>query len=174
MLIEVVMEDQYEDLVDLGDIQENTEEEDNAPQVSLFDLIKDISEHGKYMDTYFEEHKAIPPQYNSFMVLRIFAEHMDTILLANEINKFWQLPDEMQWRFLKNTIYKKKRYGYTKKLPVDNNPIETLAKYFHCSEKEMRKNIKVLSKEKIYEILEEIEPEKYAKKQRRNNKSNGK
>lgn len=167
------MEEEYEDLVDLGDIQEEIYDEP-VPQVSLFDLIKDISEHGKYIDSFFEENKAMPPQYNAYMVLRIFAEHIDTILLANEMNKYWELPDEMQWRFLKNTIYKKKRYGYTKKLPVDNNPIETLAKYFHCSEKEMQKNIHVFSKEKIDEILQEIEPEKYGKKARRNNKNGAK
>jgi hypothetical protein len=159
--------EEYEDLIDLGDNPEPIQDE-IEPQVSLFDLIKDISEHGSYIDNFYKEHRELPPQYNAYMVQRIFAEHMDTILLVNELNKYWELPDEMQWRFLKNTIYKKKRFGYTKKMPVDTTPIQLLAQYFHCSEKEMQKNIHVLSKEKIDEILQEIEPERFKSRNRKN------
>lgn len=157
------MDEEYEDLVDLSNVV-SEEIEDKEPQVSLFDLIKDISESGKYIDNYYKENKSLPPQYNSYMILRVFSEYPDTILLANEMNKYWELPDEMQWRFLKNTIYKKKRFGYTKTMTVDNNAIEVLANYFHCSVKEMQKNIKVFTKEKLNEILQEIEPEKWRNK----------
>lgn len=150
---------EYEELVDGTSLQGEIEEETES-QISFFDLVKDISEHGKYIETFFEEHKVMPPQWNTYMMHRVFSEHKDCILLINELNKYWWLPDEIQWRFLKNTIYKKKRFGFTKKIYNDmEKPIEILAKYFKCTVKEMQKNIHAIPREKLYEILEEFEPE---------------
>ena len=103
-------DDMYEDLV-LVEEQEQENYEPVEPKVSIFDLINDISQHGKFLDSYFAENGKLPKEYSSYMVNKAFANFPDTIIMANEMNKHYSLPDEMQWRFLKNTVTKRKRFS---------------------------------------------------------------
>lgn len=147
-----------------------TEEEyiESEPEekITIFDIVNDISNHGKYIENYYEINKSLPKEFNSFMVIKAFSNFQDTILLANELNKKPDIPDEAKWRFLKETISKRKRYSKWFKSLDDEEPIVLLAKYYDCSVSEMRKNICVLSKEKIDEILKEVNPEKYDKQKK--------
>lgn len=164
------MEEEYEDLCEVA-VQE-LPDEDPAPQLSVFDLANDIMMHGKLIEQWVQEKGEMPPQWNGYMILRIFAEHPDTLLFANEMNKHWQLPDEMVWRFLKNTVLKKKRYGWTKKTARedDKNPIALLAEYFHCTEKEMRKNIHAIPRDTAMHLLETLDPERWKPKKAKGRK----
>lgn len=141
------------------------EEEYTEPEekVTIFDIINDISNHGNYVESYYDLNKILPTAFNSFMLIKAFSNFQDTILLANELNRKPDIPDEMKWRFLKETVTKRKRYSKWFKSLEDEEPISLLAKYYDCSVNEMRKNISVMNKEKINEILKELNPEKYDK-----------
>ena len=159
-------DDKYEDLCEI-DLSQNEELEENVePQLSIFDLANDIFTHGTLIEKWVEQKGEMPPQWSTYMILRILSEHHDCIFFANELNKHWQLPDEMQWRFLKNLVVKKKRYGWTKKTrkEEEKEPIALLAEYFHCTEKEMRKNIHAIPREKLMNLLETLDPERYKPK----------
>lgn len=81
----------------------------------LFDFIADISEHKQYKFT--EDTKSV---YNQFMVNRALMQHIDTILLANEMNKRAALNDEMHHDFLFYAVDAKRRYGKWVKKSDDN------------------------------------------------------
>ena len=158
-------EQEYEDLCEIS-LEEQPSEEDLQPQLSTFDLANDIFTKGKLIESWVAEKGELPPQWNAYMILRILAEHLDTIFLANEMNKHWQVPDIAQWMFFKNLVVKKKRYGWTKKTAKedDKSPIALLAEYFHCTEKEMRKNIRAIPRDRVMHLLETLDPERYKPK----------
>ena len=142
----------------------DTDVEDNVTKgttevknkVSFFDLFNDISNHGDYIDNYFTVNKEMPKEYNAYMMNKAFSNFPDTIFMANGMNKYSSLSDEMQWRFYKNIVLKKKRYSTWFKSIEEKEPIELLAKMFNCSVKEMRKNIHVIPKEKLNELVEKL------------------
>lgn len=159
------MKEEYEDLCELApDVP--LADDDPVQQISVFDLANDIMMHGSLIEQWVREKGEMPPQWNGYMILRIFAQHPDTLLFANEMNKHWQLPDEMVWRFLKNLVVKKKRYGWTKKTrrEEEKEPITLLAEYFGCTEKEMRKNIHAIPKDRLMRLLETLDPERWKPK----------
>lgn len=135
------------------------DKEETSNKVSFFDLFNDISNHGDYLDNYFTVNKELPKEYNAYMMNKAFSNFPDTIFIANELNKYSNLPDEMQWRFYKNLVLKKKRFSKWFKSLEEKEPIELLAKMFNCSVKEMRKNIYVIPKEKLNEIVEKLRAE---------------
>lgn len=75
-------------------------------RISLFDFIGDISNKKEYLfdsDTQRD--------YNVFMVNRGFAQHLDTVLLANEVNKMANVSKLFAHDFLFYSIDPKKRFG---------------------------------------------------------------
>ena len=151
------MTDDYLVLTDT-DVEDNVTKENTEVKnkVSFFDLFNDVSNHGDYIDNYFTVNKEMPKEYNAYMMNKAFSNFPDTIFMANEMNKYSYIPDEMQWRFYKNIVLKKKRYSTWFKSIEEKEPIELLAKMFNCSVKEMRKNIHVIPKEKLNEIVEKL------------------
>jgi hypothetical protein len=81
----------------------------------LFDFVSDITEFKKYR--FDEDTKSV---YNSFMVNRALMQHIDTILLANEMNKRPDLIPEMSHDFLFYSVDAKSRYGKWAKKSDDN------------------------------------------------------
>lgn len=146
------------------DVPQEIDYEEPTQKITIFDIINDISTHGSYIENFYELNRSLPKEFNSFMILKAFANFQDTLFLANELNKHPNIPDESQWRFLKETVTKRKRYSKWFRNLEDEEPIVMLAKYFNCSLNEMRKNINVLSKERQLEILQELDPERFKKR----------
>ena len=147
-------------LYDMNDENIEKKDKESEEKISFFDLFNDISNHGDFLDNYFAVKKELPKEYNAFMMNKAFSNFSDTIILANEMNKLHFIPDEMQWRFYKNIVIKKKRYSKWFKSIEDKEPIELLAKMFNCSVKEMKKNIHVIPKESLNEIIKSLQNEK--------------
>ena len=70
--------------------------EEKEKKVSFFDLFNDITNHGDYIDNFFSVKKEMPKEYNAYMMNKAFANFSDTILIANEINKHYNIPDEIK------------------------------------------------------------------------------
>ena len=58
--------------------------------------------------------------YVPFLTNRAFAMHMDTILLAEEMNQYHELIPEMQYEFYFTAVRKGRRFGFPKK--VEEHP----------------------------------------------------
>ena len=58
-----------------------------------------------------KEDPDIVKQYPPFIVNKCLAGHIDTILFANEMNKYHHLDKDMQYSFLLNSLRKRKRFS---------------------------------------------------------------
>ena len=89
-----------------------------SKKIGLFDFVSAISENKSYM---FDENDS--SQYAPFMVNRAFMQHMDTVLLASEMNKAPHLSKLMHHDFLYYSIDAKKRYGKWAKSSMDDEDL---------------------------------------------------
>ena len=93
--------------------------------------------------------------YNSFMVNRGLSYHHDTVLLANEMNRYHHLDSRLQFSFLINTVRKKKRYSkWAKAINPDN--IEVVKEYYGYSNEKARQVLTILSNEQIEELKKKV------------------
>lgn len=73
---------------------------------TLFELLDDLSFKKKYL---YDE--MLCKSYNMFMLNRGMAQHIDTVMLANELNKHSILSPLMHHDYLFYGVDAKKRYG---------------------------------------------------------------
>jgi hypothetical protein len=78
--------------------------------------------------------------YNSFMVNRSLSYFPDTVLAANEMNRYHQVDARLQFDFLINIIRKRKRFSKWDKKQIDGD-IEMIQEYYGYNE---QKAIQVL------------------------------
>ena len=93
--------------------------------------------------------------YNAFMVNRSLSYHPDTILLANEMNKYHHLDSKLQFSFFINSVRKKKRFAKWAK-PTNPNDVEVVKEYYGYSNEKARQVLTILSKEQIEELRMEV------------------
>ena len=90
-------------------------------------------------------------QYNAFMVNRGLSYFHDTVLLANEMNRYHHLDGKLQFDFLINTIRKKKRFS--KWLKADEaDMIEVVKEYYGYSNEKARQALTLLSEQQLNEL----------------------
>ena len=96
--------------------------------------------------------------YSSFVPFQInngLAQHMDTVLLANEMNKYPDLTPEMQYKFYLNSVTKKKRFGkWAKVEPLLNQiDIDEVSKYFQVNKVRAAEYLRLLSLSEFENIV---------------------
>ena len=70
--------------------------------------------------------------YNPYLTNRCFAMHLDTIMLAEEMNKAHETPPECQYAFYYGTVRKGKRFGFPPK-PPESADVELVMKFYGYS-----------------------------------------
>jgi hypothetical protein len=99
--------------------------------------------------TQTKENLFVDPQafkdYSPFMVNRGLSQHSDTILYANETNRFYNLDADMQFQYLINTITKKKRFGRWAKKDKDSKSFLLVKEYFKYSDEKARQALDILT-----------------------------
>ena len=94
-------------------------------------------------------------EYNSFIVNRGLSYFKDTILYANEMNRYHHLDSRLQFDFLINIIRKKKRWSkWIKASEVDN--LELIKEYYGYSNEKARQVLTLLSSEQIEELRKKV------------------
>ena len=58
-----------------------------------------------------EEDPSVIKDYPPYIINRCLSQHVDTIMMANEMNQRHGLPKRLQFHFLLNSIRKRKRFG---------------------------------------------------------------
>ena len=106
-----------------------------------FELIKSISSTKKDI---LENEK----DYNAFMVNRGLSYFPDTVIYANEMNRFHHLDSRLQYQFLINTIRKRNRFSkWNKSIESDN--ISAIKQYYGYSNEKARDVLPLLSDENL-------------------------
>ena len=91
--------------------------------VNPFDLVKAINEKKEVENT---------AEYVPYLSNIAFSYSMDTILLANEMNQYPNLPPEVQFDFMWYTVRKGRRYA--KWYKEDEHPhLQTVMEYYKYS-----------------------------------------
>ena len=79
------------------------------------------------------DNEEVGKQYNSFLVLRALSYHVDCVHYANEMNQNHELPNDMQFEFLKLNIPPKKRYSKWEKRPEILEDLNIIRERYECS-----------------------------------------
>lgn len=94
-------------------------------------------------------------QYAAFMINRTLSYFNDTVLLANEMNRYHQLDARLQYDFLLNIVRKRKRFSKWVKPEVEDH-IDAIKEYYGYSNAKAREVLPLLSSEQITIIQNKV------------------
>lgn len=94
--------------------------------------------------------------YNSYMVNRGLSYSRDTVLLANEMNRYWDVDSKLQYHFLLNIVRKRKRFPKWVK-PETLNDIEAVKEYYGYSNDKARQVLPLLSPDSLNKIKNKVQ-----------------
>ena len=119
--------------------------------IKPFDYVNAINYSKKdIMQTRDDEKVYVP-----FMVNRSLSYFSDTVLLANEMNKYHHLDSRLQYSFLINIIRKRKRFSKWVKPELEND-LESVKEYYGYSNEKARQILSLLSPSQIKQIKEKV------------------
>ena len=116
-----------------------------------FDYLKAINETKKdiMVDNIAEK------EYNPFIINRGLSFFKDTILYANEMNRYHHLDHRVQFDFFINIIRKKKRWSkWIKASDVDN--LQLIKEYYGYSNEKAKSALSLMSNEQIEQLKQRI------------------
>ena len=94
--------------------------------------------------------------YNPFLTNRCFAMHMDTVMLAEQMNQHPNLGPELQYDFYYYTVRKGKRFGFPPKVEDIPN-VELVMDYFGYSRQKAIEALRLLTDEDIRGIIKSMD-----------------
>ena len=89
--------------------------------------------------------------YNPFLVNRQLSYFQDTAIVANEMNKYHQIDNLLQFQFLLNIVRKRKRFSKWIK-PTREDDVEAIKEYYGYSNEKAQRTLDLLSPEQIVVI----------------------
>ena len=116
-----------------------------------FDYVNAINYSKKDIMVTRDDEKAYAP----FMVNRSLSYFSDTVVIANEMNKFHHLDSRLQFSFLINIIRKRKRFSKWVKPELEND-LESVKEYYGYSNEKARQILSLLSPSQIKQIKEKV------------------
>ena len=112
-----------------------------------FDFINAINDTKK--DVMVDE--ATEKAYNAWIVNHTLSYFNDTVLLANEMNRYHHLDNHPQFSFLINTVRKRKRFSKWMK-PVKSDDLEVVKAYYGYSNDKARQALALLDDTQLTEL----------------------
>lgn len=94
--------------------------------------------------------------YNSFLVNRALSYFPDTIMYANEMNKYYNMPKKWQFDFLRLSISKRKRFSKWHKPPINTDDVKLLQDYYKYSQAHAIEALKLLNPEQLDLIKQSV------------------
>lgn len=94
-------------------------------------------------------------EYNGFMVNRGLSYFNDTVIFANEMNRYHQIDSRLQFDFFINIIRRKKRFSkWAKAQTLDE--VEVIKQYYGYSNEKARQACTLLSSDQINELKKKV------------------
>ena len=106
-----------------------------------FELIKSISNSKKDI---LENKK----DYNAFMINRGLSYFPDTVIYANEMNKYHHLDGDLQYQFLINIVRKRNRFSKWNK-STESDDIKIIKDFYGYSNEKARDVLPLLSSKNL-------------------------
>ena len=99
-------------------------------------------------DNLIEEDPEAISSYPPYIVNRCLSGHLDTVLFANEMNKYSNLDKDMQYSFFLYTLRKRKRFSpWLKKEQVDD--LDLVKKHYGYSNEKAKIAVTLLTKTQL-------------------------
>ena len=87
-------------------------------------------------------------EYAPFIINKCMSGHLDTVLLANEMNINHSLPKRLQYDFFLNSVRKKKRFSpWLRKDKIKD--LDCVKRYYGYSNEKAQQALKILTKEQL-------------------------
>ena len=103
-----------------------------------------------------EEDPSVIKDYPPYIVNRCLSGHLDTVMFANEMNKFPNLDKDLQYHFFLNTLRKKKRFSpWLRKDKVTD--LEIIKQYYGYSNEKALQALKILTPDQINFIKQRLD-----------------
>jgi hypothetical protein len=95
-----------------------------------------------------EDDENIIKSYPPFIINKCLSGHLDSVLFANEMNKYHFLDKDMQYKFYLNILRKRKRFSPWIRKDKDSD-LDIVKSYYGYSNEKARQVMKILSTEQI-------------------------
>ena len=93
--------------------------------------------------------------YSAFMVNRGLSYFADTVLIANEMNRYHTLDKKLQYSFLINIVRKRKRFSKLNK-PELVKDVDVVKEYYGYSNEKARQVLSLLSSDQMNNLREKV------------------
>ena len=92
-----------------------------------------------------------PRQYHPFLVNKSLSQHLDSVLYANEMNKYYSLDKKMQYDFLINSLKPRRRFSpWIKRETLEN--LDLVKEYYGYNHNKAVAALRILTKSQLDEI----------------------
>ena len=118
-----------------------------------FDYLNAINDTKKNVIEDSDNPELAEKLYPPYLVNRGLSFFIDTVYLANEMNRHHHLDNKMQFAFLINIVRKKKRFSKWFKAQPDEE-VEAVMDYYGYSQDKARQVVDLLTKDQITQIIE--------------------
>lgn len=92
----------------------------------------------------------------SWIINRGLSQFPDTIMYANEMNRYYFLPEQWKFSFYLNSISKKKRFSKWAKKDAESDSLKLVMEYFGYSNEKAKQVLSVLTEEQMTMIKEKL------------------
>ena len=114
----------------------------------LIDVLYSINQSKKNL---MSDGTVQPRQYQPFIVNKALSQHLDSVLYANEMNKYYSLDKKMQYDFLINSLKPRKRFSpWIKRDTLEN--LDLVKEYYGYSHNKAIAALRILTKSQLDEI----------------------
>ena len=103
-----------------------------------------------------DEDYSMEKDYSPYVINRIYSGHLDSVMFANEMNKYNFLPKKIQYDFLLNSLRVKKRYApWLRKDEIKD--LDLVKRYYGYSNEKAKQALRILTKDQINFIRSKFE-----------------
>ena len=93
--------------------------------------------------------------YQPYLVNKNYSNFQDTILYANEMNKYHNIDNKLQFDYLLNSIRPRKRFSPWHKKTIHND-FDYVKEYYGYNNKKTEQALNILTKKQIEEIKSQM------------------
>jgi hypothetical protein len=93
--------------------------------------------------------------YNAYMVNRGLSYFNDTVVIANEMNRYHHIDNRLQFDFYINIVRKRKRFSKWLK-PETVSDVEVVKEYYGYSNDKSRQALSLLTSDQINELRKKV------------------
>ena len=103
-----------------------------------------------------DEDPSLEKEYNPYIVNRIYSGHLDSVMFANEMNKYSFLSKKIQYDFYLNSLRSKKRFSpWLRKDKIKD--LDYVKRYYGYSNEKAQQALKILTKQQLNFIRSKFE-----------------